>query len=111
MRTRGVLAPFFALVPLMALSAPPAIAQFTEKPADESPEYDARVRVKDQDYAYVLRGAVWTFPPDRDKVVFVCWRTRRRRTRRPATGFATPWPRPGSANRRSPFVGGAVRPG
>jgi hypothetical protein len=57
----------------MALSAPPAIAQFTEKPADESPEYDARVRVKDQDYAYVLRGAIWTFPPDRDKVVFVCW--------------------------------------
>jgi hypothetical protein len=53
----------------MALSVRPATAQFRGDPQ----EYDARVKVKDQDYAYVLRAAIWTFPRNRDKVLFVCW--------------------------------------
>jgi hypothetical protein len=58
----------FVLGQLAALSVPLATAQ---TPTDLQ-EY-GRVQIDEKDYSYVLRGAVWTFDPDHERVIFVCW--------------------------------------
>ncbi len=39
---------------------------------DREPTYD-RLNIEGEDYGYVLRSAVWTFPRGEEQTIFVCW--------------------------------------